>query len=142
MPYKDPEARKACAKRYRQSPKGRATAARIQKAFNQTAKGKARFERHEARRKGTRAAYEHARGLQRNYGITPAQYDAMFVAQKGLCAICESADRAGKRRLCVDHDHDTGKVRGLLCSRCNTAIGLLQHSSIYLNKARKYLVLN
>lgn len=55
--------------------------------------------------------------LQRTYGITSAEYDALLQAQDGRCAICEAKPR--KKRLAVDHDHATGLVRGLLCTNCN-----------------------
>lgn len=57
------------------------------------------------------------------YGITPEQYDAMLVAQDGRCAlfqVCGSTEPGGRwNRWHVDHDHVTGKVRGLLCNDCN-----------------------
>lgn len=65
--------------------------------------------------------------LQRRYGITLEDYEQMLKAQEGVCKIClerESAlsSKGDVRRLCVDHDHQTGRVRGLLCVRCNAAI--------------------
>jgi Autographiviridae endonuclease VII len=69
--------------------------------------------------------------LRTTYGITVAQYDAMLVAQGGGCAICKQPPNTYLRRkasLAVDHDHATGEVRGLLCGRCNTALGLLGES--------------
>ena len=65
-----------------------------------------------------RQAYN--RHLKRTYGITVDVYDAMLQAQRGRCAICDSAE---KGRLVVDHCHDTGVVRGLLCVACNAALG-------------------
>lgn len=66
--------------------------------------------------------------LKKSYGITPAQYTAMETAQTGACAIygrSETRQRNGRvRRLAVDHCHDTGRIRGLLCSDCNVGIGL------------------
>lgn len=62
--------------------------------------------------------------LQRLYGITPEQYNEMVKAQGGVCAVCKRSGHT-KRPLHVDHCHDTGKVRALLCSSCNTALGLL-----------------
>ncbi len=62
----------------------------------------------------------------------------MFVAQNGVCAICSRLNLSG-RRLAVDHDHATGKVRGLLCSRCNSAIGLARESLDVLKKTVLYL---
>lgn len=53
-------------------------------------------------------------------GVTDEQYDAMLAAQDGHCALCPS--KPGTRRLHVDHDHRTGKIRALLCHRCNRAL--------------------
>jgi hypothetical protein len=65
----------------------------------------------------------------RRYGLTIAEYDRMWTEQEGVCAACDQPETAtnqfGKRRLAVDHDHTTGRVRGLLCSTCNRALGLL-----------------
>lgn len=61
---------------------------------------------------------ERDRRLQRTYGITQRVYRTMLTTQNGGCAICSRAPRAGKN-LHVDHDHKTGRVRGLLCFRCN-----------------------
>lgn len=61
----------------------------------------------------------------KKYGVTAAEYDVLFAFQHGACAICFHQPPAGKKPLGVDHDHGTGKVRGLLCGPCNSAIGLL-----------------
>jgi hypothetical protein len=74
------------------------------------------------------------------YGITIQDYDDMFEDQGGVCKIC-SLPQTNKRfnHLCVDHDHETGEVRGLLCDPCNRAIGLFKDDSRLLDKAREYL---
>ena len=74
------------------------------------------------------------------YGITLAQYEAMEEKQGGACAIC-LGPQVGRRSkyLCVDHCHDTGKVRGLLCDKCNKGIGLLNHDQDTLIAAMRYL---
>ena len=80
--------------------------------------------------------------LKHRYGITAAEYDAMYDAQGGCCAICGKAAAAGnspahwKDKLAVDHDHGTGKVRGLLCNDCNAGIGHLGTESVALSAAR------
>ena len=74
--------------------------------------------------------------LKANYGITIDEYDAMFKAQRGKCAVC--GEKYG-RTLHVDHCHRTNKVRGLLCQKCNMAIGLLQDSAKLLARAISYL---
>jgi hypothetical protein len=64
--------------------------------------------------------------LKRVYGITQARYESMLRGQRGLCYICHRDPRTfyGKKRhnLCVDHDHYTGEIRGLLCQNCNSMI--------------------
>jgi hypothetical protein len=74
------------------------------------------------------------------YGLTPVEYDKMVEEQNGKCAIC-GKDRnvtSDKRRLAVDHDHETGQVRGLLCTICNTRLGILENAE-WVQKARAYL---
>jgi hypothetical protein len=84
------------------------------------------------------------RGHLRLYGLTVAGYEKMLADQDGRCAICggeETAKLRGRvRRLCVDHDHETGQVRGLLCSRCNTMLGLARSNCTILERAANYIV--
>jgi hypothetical protein len=70
--------------------------------------------------------------LRRKYGITLTDYDVLFESQGGVCALCKKGETTkrmkkgeGHERLAVDHCHDTARVRGLLCFKCNTAIGSL-----------------
>ena len=83
--------------------------------------------------------------LKRNYNISQEDYDKIYEKQGGKCAICEENDTGmynqhGKiEYFCVDHNHKTGEIRGLLCSNCNTAIGLLKHDPAILAKAIKYI---
>lgn len=78
----------------------------------------------------------------KKYGISIEEYDRMVESQKGLCKICNSFEPNRKGRLCVDHDHDTGKIRGLLCDKCNRAMGLFGDSQENLQKAIEYLKAN
>lgn len=86
-----------------------------------------------------------AQGLEERYKITIDDYDRMLAAQKGVCAICNKPNaqidnRTGKnRRLHVDHDHETGEVRGLLCGLCNVALGLIEMDPERLLGLIKYL---
>ena len=86
---------------------------------------------------------ERARHLMREYGITIQEYDAMSVQQGGVCAICkqpETQERNGvKYRLAVDHCHKTGKIRGLLCFKCNSAIGLFEKRDVPIRNIEEYL---
>jgi hypothetical protein len=77
--------------------------------------------------------------LGKKYGVTPADYAALMVAQDGRCAICLTSDPAPWDQLSVDHDHETGRVRGLLCMRCNSCLGYVQDSPDLLRKAVRYL---
>ncbi len=74
----------------------------------------------------------------KKYGITPEQYDAMLESQGGVCALCGGPPQYG-RRLSVDHCHETDRVRGLLCSYCNTAISRVEAQPDWLIKVRRYL---
>ena len=78
------------------------------------------------------------RKLERTYGID-LDYEKLFQDQNGCCAICGRSYTEFQRPLCVDHDHDTGEVRGLLCSPCNVAIGLLRSNTDVLLQAIRYL---
>lgn len=81
--------------------------------------------------------------LKYTFGITAEQYAAMLSEQGGVCAICkerETFTRNGKRRqLCVDHCHSTGRNRGLLCGKCNVALGYFLDSQELLQSAIAYL---
>jgi len=81
--------------------------------------------------------------LEKLYGISLTEYEAMRRRQGGVCAVCGKAP-AGKHardvRLVVDHCHQTGETRGLLCNSCNRAIGLLGDDPILMRKAISYLL--
>ena len=76
--------------------------------------------------------------LRRKFGITLEDFEGMLVAQGGGCAICGRPAPEGTS-LHVDHDHETGAVRGLLCFTCNGALGMLTESREYLDRASDYL---
>ena len=75
------------------------------------------------------------RNLKTYYGITVEQYDEMVQEQNGCCAACDKSTD----NLVVDHDHSTGKVRGLLCSNCNLALGHFQDDVERIQNAINYL---
>ncbi len=79
-----------------------------------------------------------AASLRFHYNMTVEEYAALLAEQGGVCAICREACSSGKR-LAVDHDHTTGKCRGLLCMRCNTAVGLMRDDADLLLAAVAYL---
>lgn len=86
--------------------------------------------------------------LKQRYGITYEEYESILEKQGGVCAVCkrdnEQFDKVKDdvRRLHVDHDHATGKVRGILCSKCNFALGCVRDDKEILNKLIKYLEKN
>ena len=75
----------------------------------------------------------------KDYGITIADYDKLFAKQNGFCAICGSDKGWRNYRLAVDHNHETGEVRGLLCDNCNTGLGMFKDNPSLLAKAINYL---
>lgn len=88
--------------------------------------------------------FERRRHLIRNFGLTPEQYEAMLSAQGGVCAICKNPETSthkstgAVKSLAVDHDEETGRIRDLLCWRCNTTIGKANHDPILLTAMADY----
>lgn len=75
--------------------------------------------------------------LKRMYGLSVEDFDLLLASQGGVCAICQNPEC--RRRLSVDHDHLSGKIRGLLCDNCNNGLGRFQDSPDRLERAAKYL---
>jgi len=96
-----------------------------------------------AMKRNSRASYMKLRdrhrekNLIRSYGVTLATYTAMLAEQGGVCAICGQPER--RRSLCVDHDHETGLVRSLLCDDCNQGVGRFKDNPDLLRKAAAYM---
>lgn len=85
-----------------------------------------------------RKARAHELMVQRVYGLGPGDYDRLLAFQGGKCWICRRA--TGRvRRLAVDHDHKTGKPRGILCSPCNRLLGHVRDDPTVLIRAAEYL---
>jgi len=80
-----------------------------------------------------------AHKLKNNFGITVAEYDEILDRQDGVCAICGKVCATGNR-LAVDHNHETGKIRGLLCRSCNQALGAFLDDPDLLMAAVAYLL--
>lgn len=105
-------------------------------------------ERARDRRRNQNPARQHQareRALMSRYGLTMAEYDLLLESQGHVCAICRSPEsgrnKAGKvMRWHVDHCHETGLVRGLLCSKCNTGLGLFGDSPSLMMRAMTYLM--
>lgn len=77
--------------------------------------------------------------LRRTYGITLEEYNKMFEDQNGCCAICNEHQLTLNQILYVDHCHESGRVRGLLCLNCNILLGKAKDSEKILFKAIEYL---
>lgn len=128
MPHKDPVARRAWKKKYYHANKARIAAEhanyRIRKRVQITERRAAHWKKWA-------------------YGIDSATYAAMLEAQNGVCAICLSPEthtyKGTVLPLHVDHDHDTDKVRSLLCSACNSALGWVRDNANILRRAADYL---
>ena len=90
------------------------------------------------RKRDSDANYDRIRSLKNKFGLTLDDYDRLYEQQHGVCAICGGINDGG-RRLLVDHDHKTERVRGLLCIRCNSLLGHAHDDVTVLAKAIAYL---
>lgn len=118
-----------CVRAYSQTPRGR----EIQSASSRRFLNKMRAENPAELRRRQRSS-----NLKKHYGITQCQYDRLSESQSGKCRICGRADSVSGR-LHIDHDHQTGRIRGLLCGNCNVGIGVFGESVSLLKIAIEYL---
>jgi len=111
------------------------------KRYYKTEQGKAARKRRRQKYRSTAEGREKHREemLRYRHGITLEEYNRLFEQQNGLCAICEGVNVDG-RGLAVDHNHQTGKVRGLLCFDCNLLLGRLENLPKAINKVKQYLI--
>ncbi|HXZ03838.1 MAG TPA: endonuclease domain-containing protein [Ktedonobacteraceae bacterium] len=157
MPYKDPDKRREAARiataKWRANHPDRAKesnrlhdARRSEKRKQyKRAMEKARYwenpelEREQARkRRYDKPEVNRAYKLRKNYGISLEQYQAMFEEQNGCCAACHLPPEEG-RMLVIDHNHDTGEVRGLLHNNCNVIVGMTREDSSLLFHLAEYM---
>lgn len=98
----------------------------------------------QSRCRACRVGDSEASRLKRIYGMTPADRQQLESNQSGACLICRSCPtgKGANARLNVDHNHVTGKVRGLLCGRCNKVLGLMDDDAGRLRAAAEYLERN
>lgn len=144
MPYADPEARRAYAREYHLKNKAKKNAyarewyhANPEKIKEQRkkwyAKNQTTIIAYRKKNKEAIAAYDKERSIRRNcfkYGLDPAKLPRPLV-----CELCG----ASGVRMAFDHDHDTEKFRGILCTHCNVAIGMAKDNPNLLEKMAKYL---
>lgn len=91
------------------------------------------------KKRANQRKHERKYNLKKLYGITPEEYEEMLAKQGGLCAVCRGEPYGRGNKLHVDHDHATGRVRGLLCHGCNASLGLMKESPERLRSAAVYL---
>lgn len=139
MPYKNPEDAKAYKKAW-------AKAYYEKNREKERAKQKAYYEKNKEEVKAKRRAYHkknrdkrRVKNLKKRYGIGLHEYNLMFTEQKGKCACCGIHQNELTKKFAVDHDHDTGLIRGLLCNHCNLALGKLGDNIEGLMRALNYL---
>lgn len=89
--------------------------------------------------KQKRSLYIRSWQLKREYNLTLDQYNQMLEQQNYSCLICEREQSIFDKKLSVDHDHKTGKIRGLLCSNCNAMLGHINDDIQKMKRAIKYL---
>lgn len=116
----------------------RMKAAVFQKNYHGNPEWRERHLERSRKKYATDPLYARKMSLKSQYGITLEDYDAKLAEQGGVCAVCGKAPSA-RRRLAVDHDHKTGEVRGLLCTQCNQALGLLKDSHRVVKSLLKYI---
>jgi hypothetical protein len=122
--------RKAYHREYQRKNRARISAQkRLYTAKNKTAFNKKCRDWHHANPEKVKA------NALRKYGMTLREFEYWLFSQKGLCAICELP----MKRVTVDHSHKSGRVRGLLCSTCNTGIGMLRDNPDVMRKAATYV---
>jgi hypothetical protein len=131
-------------KEYEQSPLGKKTI----KKYAQSEKGKIKFKKYKQSEKGKEIERKYRQSqtgkkvtrkseLKIKYNLTLEQYEKMMQSQNGFCLLC--GGQGGKKALCVDHCHVTGKIRGLLCDLCNRGLGYFKDNPKTLQNAIKYL---
>ena len=106
--------------------------------FKDPAKAKSYRNKYYKRYYAEKKEYYRNKNYQHNYGINLEEYDRMYDEQNGKCAICDEH----KPRLCVDHNHKTGKVRKLLCRYCNIQLSLVEGTHSLVVKMKEYLNIN
>lgn len=134
-----PESGKDRAREYARTPRGKElrSAANKRRYAANPDKFRIRSMKHHQQNR-EQSIYGIRRSRLARYGITPEIYDDLLVKQDGVCAICRKTCSSGMR-LAVDHEHGSGKVRGLLCGQCNTGLGKFRDSVEVLTRASEYI---
>ena len=140
MAYVDKDKQRAYHREYQQRPKRK----EYKKAWdrrNRERLAEMQRARYKADPEKYRAYFRNWR-VKKVYGITPAQYEQTLSDQGGVCAVCGRVPNGSSRMektLLIDHDHETGKIRGLLCNNCNSGMGIMGDTEEHLLAALAYL---
>lgn len=109
--------------------------------YRKTERGRAKYNAWQAANREKLSTRVWERKILREFGLTAADYDERLKNQRGVCLICEEPPKG--KRLAVDHNHRTGRVRALLCDRCNFMVGRYEDDSWkWWNKVFVYLITN
>jgi hypothetical protein len=129
---------KPCQKKQKDSRKDEAK--KVRKAHYEKNKEKSSLYHKEKNSNPKVKSYNKEKHLKKTYNLTLDEVEALKVKQKFRCAICKTHEEdCSRKTLFVDHNHKTGEIRGLLCSQCNSALGLMYDSKEILNNAIEYL---
>ncbi len=126
MPFKDHAKREEWRKQYQQEHRYERLAYNRKWRIDNQGKYRESIKRCAINRPEQYKAINRNAALQSNYGITLNEYNRMFQIQGGMCAICKRHQSEFKKALHVDHNHKTGKVRSLLCAKCNVLVGVVE----------------
>ena len=132
MPYKDLQVRRKFAREY--AKKNPEVNRRAQEKYRSTEKFKETRKRYQPTHY---ARYGRKWRIMKEFGMSLAQFEEMKSKQGNRCAICGNPPK--KRALAIDHDHSTGKIRGMLCYPCNVVLGLVSDSIVTLDRMIEYL---
>lgn len=148
MPYKDPEKQRANAREHYHKPEVKAKIDAFRKEHPEiiASRNKANYDATSPEDRRARQVvflqghpeYKRTYHLRYRYGLTPDSFEAMLRGQGGTCAVCHTT-AWGKNGPHVDHDHETGIVRGILCFQCNASAGLLGDNPERALALAKYL---
>jgi hypothetical protein len=125
--------------KYHKSPHGKETRKDWVDSNKEKIEEYKRFYKQDSVRQELSRVYHRARLLKEQFGMTVDDYMAMYEKQGGKCAICGMDKNGTRKNFCVDHNHETGKIRGLLCHNCNVSVGLMKDDPLLLRAAATYL---
>ena len=151
MPYKDKEKDRERQREYYQQNKEKVQkrvakyraanpekAKAIEKQFRMSETRRSWYAEYRTKNKEKLKAYRRSYHLKIKYGITSKQYDQMLIDQNACCALC-GVSLSNEKKICIDHCHQTNKVRGLIHHNCNILLGHANESIIHLQQAINYL---